>query len=416
MRMKLLPTEIGARWGVFRTFVSLIVIGVVTGSLSAMFLFGLDMVTKAHHEAPWLLWFLPVAGVAMVHVYQRFGGMARDGSHLLVEEMQQWRSRVSRRMALFIVVSTWLTHLFGGSAGREGTALQIGASVSTWVWRFFSVSQSTARTLMMAGMAAGFGAVFGTPWAGAVFVLELPIRGRWEWRLLLPCVITAWVGHMTCMAWGVQHNDFRVLVPPGTSLASITPWWIISLFVAACLFGFCGRLFVSLSEAASRCWTRWVRQPLWRPVIGGGFLILLVEVFGLSDYLGLGVDAAREGGVSLLSSFEWGGAAWWSWWAKMVLTIITLSCGFRGGEVTPLFFIGAALGNAVACMMGQSVALYAGWGMVAVFAAASNAPLACVLLGCELFGISHMPELAIVCLIAFAVSGRGGIYHKHAVR
>jgi H+/Cl- antiporter ClcA len=400
--------------GAFRMFLCLIVVGVVTGSLSAVFLLGLDIVTEVHQEARWLLWLLPLVGVGMVHGYQRFGGAAREGSHLLVDEMQHWRGRVPRRMAPFILFATWLTHLFGGSAGREGTALQMGASVAAWMWRGVGLTKSASRCLMMAGMAAGFGAVFGTPWAAAVFALELPVRGRWEWRSLAPCLLAAWVGHITCMAWGVQHSDFRALVPTQSLLPSLTLGMSVSLLMAAVAFGGCGRLFVFLSESAPRWWMRWVKQPLWRPVIGAGCLIVMVECFGLSDYLGLGLEASREGGVSLLSSFQPGGAEWWSWLAKIIFTVITLSSGFKGGEVTPLFFVGATLGHAMATMTGQPVGMFAGLGLVAVFAAASNAPLACVLLGCELFGVVHMPVVAVVCLIAYGVSGRAGIYHRSA--
>ncbi|TAE89822.1 MAG: voltage-gated chloride channel protein [Verrucomicrobia bacterium] len=398
--------------GAYRMFLCLVGVGAVTGSLVALFLHGLDIATEVHRETPWLLWLLPLAGVAMVHVYQRYGGAARQGSFLLVEEMQHGTGRVPRRMAPLILLSTWLTHLFGGSAGREGTAVQMGASVSAWAWRWGGLSKSASRSLMMAGMSAGFGAVFGTPWAGAIFSLELPVRGRCEWRSFLPCAMASWVGHVTSMAWGVQHSDFGSLVPKENWVCGMTPWMFAFLLIAALAFGACGRFFVTLSEWASRGWSRWIPQVLWRPVIGAGLIILLVECCAMRDYLGLGVEASRVGGVSLLSSFELGGAEWWSWLAKLILTVITLSCGFRGGEVTPLFFIGAALGNALAMLTGQSVEIFAALGLVAVFASASNAPMACVLMGCELFGWQQWPALSMVCLIAYVVSGKAGIYHR----
>lgn len=395
-------------------FLCLVGVGVITGSLAALFLHGLDIATEVHREQPWLLWFLPLAGVGLVHVYQRFGGAAREGSVLFVEEMQDWRGRVPRRMAPLILVSTWLTHLFGGSAGREGTAVQMGASVSAWIWRSGGLSKSASRGLMMAGMAAGFGAVFGTPWAGAIFSLELPVRGRWEWRSFLPCAFASWVGHVTCMGWGVQHTDLLSLVPKESWFSGMNVWMFLSLLIAASAFGACGRFFVFLSEWAARGWSRWVPRHLWRPLMGAGFLIIMVQCFGLSDYLGLGVEATRVGGVSLVSSFEPGGAQWWSWLAKLIFTVVTLSSGFRGGEVTPLFFIGAALGNAIAMFTGQSVEIFAALGLVAVFAAAANVPMACVFMGCELFGWEQLPVLGMVCLIAYLVSGKSGLYHRTA--
>lgn len=385
--------------------------GIISGSLSALFLVSLDHATKWHGHHPWLLLCLPLAGLVIAMVYQRWGAMAGKGNHLLVEEMRECKGNVPLRMAPMILLTTLLTHLCGGSAGREGTAVQMGGAVSAWLARVFSLNPQKQRMLLMAGIAGGFGSVFGTPWAGGIFAVELPVRGRWQTSMLVPCWISAWVGHGVCHAWGVLHTDYRVLGLTQEGLWGIS-WKTLGVaLLAASAFGICGRCYVWLSRRASDAFGRMFPQAMWRAFFGGFLVIAMVFVLGSADYLGLGVTPQRSGGVSILSCFTLGGADSWSWWWKMVFTILTLSSGFKGGEVTPLFFIGAALGNVVAIITGQPVALFAGLGMIAVFAAAANAPLACAVLGMELFGPHYALLFAMVCLAAYGVSGRAGIYH-----
>lgn len=397
---------------IFEQFLCLSLLGVVTGSLSACFLYGLDIVGDAYRAAPWLLWFLPVVGVGMVHVYQRYGASAQGGTDALLEEIHHWRNRIPRRMAPMILVATWLTHLFGGSAGREGTALQMGGAVAAGIVRQFPRWRGLAPMLLMAGLAAGFGAVFGTPWAGVVFAMELSFRGQWQWSRLLPCWIAAWIADVTCMAWGIEHTDFAQVASVFSS-SDLFSWKMVWLIPCAGLaFGLCGRLYLALSMAASRGWRLVAKNPLWRPMMGGLLLIAMVYWIGNGDYLGLGVEPMRSGGVTLLSCFEPGGAEWGSWLAKMLFTVITLSSGFKGGEVTPLFFIGAAWGNSLAMMTGQPVPLWAAMGMIAVLASASKTPWACALLGWELFGLTHGLLGLLVCGLACRVGGRSRLYRN----
>ncbi len=410
LEMPISPKVSPLRW--VRLIGVLMLVGVIAGSLSAVFLLGLDAITRYHSSQPWLLLLLPMGGMAIAWLYQTFGTLSAQGSHLLVEEIHEQRGNVPLRMAPLVLLATWMTHLLGGSAGREGTAVQMGGAVAAWLSRVFSLPKEHQRLLLMAGMAAGFGAVFGTPWAGSIFAVELPVRGRWHTRSLLPALLASWVGHGVCLAWGVSHTDFRSLGLTLPGLLGFSWSFFFAVVLAAIAFGLCGRFFVQLSHMSPVWFAQLSPNPLWRPFWGGLLVIVLVSLLGTADYLGLGVHALRTGGVSLLSSFSAGGAEPWSWFWKLVFTIVTLASGFKGGEVTPLLFIGAALGNTLALATGQPVEIFAGLGLVAVFAAASNTPLACTILGVEMFGSHCLAWFALACLISYAISGREGIY-KH---
>jgi H+/Cl- antiporter ClcA len=398
-------------------------LGVAVGSAVALFLAALDFATELHWQYPWLLYLLPLAGLLIGLVYQAVGASAEGGNNLILEQIHEPGGGVPLRMAPLVLLGTLLTHLFGGSAGREGTAVQMGGSLASRWGRLCRLDSADMRIVLTAGVAAGFGAVFGTPLAGAVFALEVVAVRQLNYRALMPCLIASITGDYVTTAWGIGHTHYTIETLAVTGLESSPPFsWLLAgkVAIAAVAFGLASVLFAELAHGLQWLFKTSVRWPAVRPVVGGILVIALVWLLGERDYLGLGVQAPPHdpSAVTIQSCFEPGGAAWLSWWWKILFTAITVSSGFKGGEVTPLFFIGAALGNVLAQWLGAPVDLLAGLGFVAVFAGATNTPLACTLMGLELFAPGNGPlsssglllYLAIACFLSYLMSGRSGIY------
>jgi H+/Cl- antiporter ClcA len=354
----------------------------------------------------------------MAWVYGRFGKSAEGGNNLIMEQIHEPGGGVPRRMAPLILIATLVTHLFGGSAGREGTAVQMGGSIASAFGRWFRLGEHEVRILLMSGIAAGFGAVFGTPLAGAVFAMEVLIVGRMTYEALIPCLIAGIVADETCGVLGIRHTAYQITAvfrnasEAATHVRHLDPLLLAKVALAAVAFGLASVLFAELQHSINHLFRRFVRRPLLRPAIGGCLVIGLVYLIGTRDYLGLSVNANDPHAVTILSCFSPGGATDWSWWWKILFTALTLGCGFKGGEVTPLFFIGAALGNVSARVLDAvpHTDLFAGLGFVAVFAGATNAPLACTIMGVELFGADAMVYIAVACNLAYLFSGHTGIY------
>jgi len=390
----------------------------IVGSLCALFLWALDRATQTRFEQPWLIFLMPLAGILMVLAYQRFGRSAEGGNNLIVEQIHVPGGGVPLRMAPFILVTTVLTHLVGGSAGREGTAVQLGGSIASAFARTFNLSQADVRILLMTGIAAGFGAVFGTPIAGAVFALEVLTIGRMQYEALLPCLMAAIAGDWSCHAWGIEHTHYSIsyLANVGQNAGfHLDALLLLKVGVAGAIFGLAAHFFTELSHAATAAFKAVSPWAWTRPVIASAILIGLVYLLGTREYLGLGVWSPNPADATIAGFFRAGAVDHWSWLWKIIFTVVTLSSGFKGGEVTPLFFIGAALGNAVASVLGAPPDLFAGLGFVALFAGATNTPLACMIMGIELFGSQHAVYIAVACFIAYLCSGHSSIYMSQRV-
>jgi H+/Cl- antiporter ClcA len=402
---------LGPLWPLARWTLLSVPVALLAGTASALFLWTLDAATRARWSHPALLWLLPAGGVAVGLLYHRFGREAERGNNLILEEIHAPGGGVPVRMAPLVFVGTVVTHLLGGSAGREGTAVQMGGSLAAGFSRWCRVRPEDRRVLLLAGVAAGFGSVFGTPLAGAIFAVEVVVVGRFQLDALVPVLVAGAVGDAACTAWGIHHTAYHIALGAGiTHLAGITPRLAGATVLAAVAFGLAGKLFAEATHRLGHLFQRLVPYPPLRPALGAVLVILLVWLSGTRDYLGLGVTNPDPHGVSIVSAFLPGGATPASWAWKLLFTAVTLAAGFKGGEVTPLFFIGATLGHALAGPLGVPVDLFAGLGFIAIFAAAANTPVACTVMGVELFGAAYLPYYAAACFVAFWVSGRSAIY------
>ncbi len=394
-------------------------VAVSVGSLVALFLWLLDKVTSLRYENGWLLFLLPLAGLLIYLLYKYLGRNAEAGNNLIMDEIHEPGGGVPLRMAPLVLVTTVITHLFGGSAGREGTAVQMGGSMAGLLGKWFKLDKDDMRIILMTGIAAGFGAVFGTPVTGAVFALEVLFIGSINHSALLPCLMAGVLADITCSAWGIHHTQyhigFKAAVAGNIPFIHFDFVLLLKVIAAGICFGLAGYLFSELSHIIKNYSNRFIPIKWAIPVAGGLIIIGFTYLLGTRDYLGLGVSSPDARAVTIVSAFRAGGAGYFSWWWKLLLTAITLGMGFKGGEVTPLFFIGATLGNTLALLSGAPVDLMAGLGFIAVFAGATNTPIACTLMGVELFGGEHVIYYAVACFTAYYFSGHTGIYPSQRV-
>jgi len=396
-------------------FLILLPVAVTIGLLVAFFLWLLDIVTTTREQHQWLIYLLPIAGVFISWIYTYFGKNVNAGNNLIIEEIHQPDKGVPARMTPLVLGTTILTHLFGGSAGREGTAVQMGGSIAAAFAKLLTLNVDNKRILLMCGIAAGFSAVFGTPVAGTIFALEVLTIGKIKYDALFPCLIASIIAHITCISCGIQHTHYSIdFVSSDTnsfSYFSIDIFLLIKVAIAGVLFGFASFLFRETAHFIKSKTDKLFTKKWMIPIIGGVLVVGISFLLGTTDYLGLGVTSPNKDGISIVSAFHTNGANYFSWFWKLLLTAITLSTGFKGGEVTPLFFIGATLGNTLAILSGSPIDLFAGLGFIAVFAGATNTPIACILMGVELFGGEHVLYYAVACFMAYYFSGHTGIYH-----
>ncbi len=391
----------------------------IVGSLVALFLWLLDEATLYRTNHPWLLFLLPFAGILIYFLYDRIGKNSEAGNNLIMDEIHEPGSGIPARMAPLVILTTIITHLFGGSAGREGTAVQIGGSMAHLLGKWLKLKKEDVKIILMTGISAGFGAVFGTPITGTIFALEVLSVGRIKYNALIPCLIASIFADITCSAWGIHHTHYQIgFKPDFTRLVSFIHFDFLLLFKvigAGIAFGLAGYCFSELSHTIKNYSNKFIPAKWLIPFVGGCIIIAFTYLLGSNDYLGLGVTSPDADAVTIVSSFQAGGADTFSWLWKLLFTAITLGMGFKGGEVTPLFFIGAALGNTIAVFTGAPVDLLAGLGFIAVFAGATNTPIACTIMGAELFGGQYLLYYAVACFTAYYFSGHSGIYHAQRI-
>ncbi len=373
-------------------------VGVLSGAASALFLWLLEQATSLRLAHEQLVFALPVAGLVIGWLYERFGQAVKAGNNLVIDAIHDGGVALPLRLAPMVLLGTVLTHVFGGSAGREGTAVQMGAGLADALVHRLRLDKRLRRQLLMAGAAGGFGSVFGTPLAGALFGLEFSKFRRIQFDALVPALVASVVGDVTTRGLGIHHTPY-----PAVQALSLTPLLLVKWLAFAVVVAAVTLVFIELIHLLKRRGERAIARLPLRMCLGGIAVVGMWQLVGTSDYLGLGVPTI----VRAFSDPSLPAAAFA---LKLLFTVVTLAAGFLGGEVTPLFFVGAALGNVLARLLGIPLELGAGVGLAAVFGTASNTPLALSLMAVELLGVRILPHVAIVMAVAYLLSGRRSIY------
>ena len=379
------------------------VVGILAGLSSWAFTRALTWAGETRLTHGGIVWFLPLAGLAVGLVYHYLGGRAIQGNALLLDEVHEPTEWVPRRMAPLIAGATIVTQLFGGSAGREGTAIQMAGSLTDQFSRMIRLAASDRRVLLIAALSGGFGAMFGTPLAGAIFGLEVQAVGRIRYDALVPALTASIVGNQVMLALGIHHELHRNI-----DFINLTPGLVAKFVVAGVAFGLCGAVFIEVTHAIKvfvKAALPWAPS---RPVLGGMIVLALMVAVGTRQYLGLSLPLAGAALAGEQMGFQ-------VFALKLLFTAVTLGSGFQGGEVTPLFVMGATLGAALGHALGVPIEIMAAVGYVAVFAGAANTPLTCTIMGAEIFGAGAIVPIAIACVVSFVFSSHRSIYDTQRV-
>lgn len=378
--------------------------GAAAGPASAAFLEALRWASRANHDNPWMLALLPLSGALIHALYTAFGGIAGQGNNLLIEEIHRNEKPVPLRMAPLSFIAPIATLLTGGSVASVGTSIQLGGTLADAVARVLRLTREERRVLLMAGLSAGFGSVLGAPAAGAIFGMEVQSVGRIRYQGLVPCVFAAITSTLTVALLGVKPTAYPQVAP--AALAAVDA---LKVGVAAIAFGWCGLAYIELTRFVGNALARIAGPRRWlRPALGGAAMAILIAATGTAAYSGLSETAlatALAGMAVPATAFAF----------KLVYTAVTAGSGYRAGDVTPLFVMGATLGGALAPALGVSGPLLAAVGFVSVFAGASNTPIASAVLAAELFGPAMLPWALLGCVIAYVFSGHRSIYATQRV-
>jgi H+/Cl- antiporter ClcA len=377
------------------------IVGVLSGLLSAAFIESLNWANDTRDTNEWLVFTLPLAGLVVGCSYHYLGRGLERGSNLLIDQIHSHSEWIPLRLTPLIFGASVISHVAGGSTGREGAALQLAAGVTDPISKRLGLNPVDRSLMLITAIAGGFGAVFGVPVAGAVFALEVQRVGRVRYEALVPAFVASFVGDAVVRGLGIHHTHFPHM--PDIEWSASIAWKIVVFGVLA---GLIAMAFVHLTHFIKDTMKKYVAWYPARPVIGGVVLAALILTFGWRDYSGLSIPLALE---------AMNGSAAGQWGTKLLLTSITIGSGFVGGEFIPLFVIGALAGASYAHIIGANVVVFAIIGSLAVLSGATNTPLACTLIGVELFGGHGVIFFAAACATAYATSGHTGVYHAQKI-
>lgn len=380
------------RWSILSS-----ISGVLSGIAAAIFLTLLNWATNFREANTIIIWLLPLAGFFIGWVYYHYGKDIAAGNNLIIDEIHEPKNVIPLKMAPFILLGTVITHLFGGSAGREGTAVQMGASLSDQLSKFFKIEPEERKILLASGAGAGFGAAIGAPWAGVIFGMEVIQIGRIRLFAFFECFIASFVGFYTTKLLHAPHSVY-----PGIEIPHLTFKALLYVAIAGILFGLSARVFIMLTHFIEHNINKLISYPPLKPCLAGILLIVLYYFEGSYRYDGLGIEYIQEA-LKSVSNFRDPAL-------KTIFTSLTVGSGFKGGEFIPLVFIGTTLGSALSIIIPVSFKLLAAVGFAAVFAGASNTPVACSIMAMEIFGYEIAPYAVIACYMSYYFSGKSGIY------
>lgn len=378
-----------------------IVLGTLGGVVGTVFHHFIEEVTHVRTEHEWLLYCLPIAGLLIVWLY-RVSGLKEDPGTNWVFVSTQTKDTVPLRMLPLIFVSTLLTHLTGGSAGREGAALQVGGSLGSIVGKGFKFKWEDINITILCGMSAVFSAMFGTPIAAAVFSIEVVIVGAVQYAALVPCILSAVVAKYISNLMGSESTIYTVNLS-----VEISPELMIKVILIGVLCGFLSILFCILMHQTGQLLKKWMPHPYIRVFVGGCVIILLTLLIGSRDFNGAGTHMIER-------SFT-GTVVWYAFLVKMIFTAITIGSGFKGGEIVPTLFIGATFGCTIAPMLGMDQGLATAVCMIALFCGVVNAPLASIILAIEMFGTGDIVFFAVACAVSYVCSRYYSLYSSQTI-
>ena len=378
-----------------------LLVGLCAGGAGVLFFHGMNLVTNCRLQHPWLLFLLPFGGLVIVFLYRVSGQYDNKGTNLMLLAVQSGE-HISIKVAPLIFISTLITHLLGGSAGREGAALQLGGSIGGCISDAFKMDQEDRNVMIMCGMSACFSAVFGTPVAAAIFSMEVISIGIMHYAALVPCVIASFTASLIAGYFHALPEFYDLGLFPALSFLSAGKIMLLAAAFAGVSILFC--ISLHLSEYYYK---ELISNPYLRILAGGCLVIAMVYLFRTRDYIGTGMP--------MIAACFTTGVPWFAFLLKILFTAVTLGAGYKGGEIVPSFFTGAALGCLLGPILGLPAPLCAACGMVGVFCGVTNCPITSVLIAAELFGYAGMPYFIITIAVCYMLSGYYGLYNSQKI-